>query len=86
MSEKLVHKGKLTQDQEGSLVLVDEANKGYKVDNVVAAVWSKCENKTENEVTEELSAQVQETEKPGVKQAVKEIVGKLKEVNLVATA
>lgn len=82
MSEKLTRKGQIAKDQEGSLLLVDEKNKAYKVDEVVAAVWSKFNDKTVDEVADDISNEIG-ADKEKVKEAVKTIATDLKHVNLL---
>ena len=35
---QMKRKGKLAKNEEGSLILINEENKGYRVDEVVAAI------------------------------------------------
>lgn len=80
--EKLKRKGSLSKDQEGSLVLVNDNKQGYKVDQVVAAIWYATDGKTEDELASDLAAETQ-ADKGTIKKDVSTIVTKLKEVNLV---
>lgn len=82
MLEKLNRKGSITQE-DGTLVLVDDNHKGYKVDNVVAVIWTKCNNKTIEEVADEISKELQDLDKNSITEAVKVIVQDLKNVHLV---
>lgn len=75
-------KGVLTRNREGSLILVNEDKKGYKVDEIVAVIWSKCDGKTIDTLTKEIAgeAKIDENE---LRPHIKNIIDKLKEAKLV---
>jgi hypothetical protein len=79
---KLKRKGELFRDEEGNLVLVNETNEAYKVDEVVAYVWSICDGKTVNEVVTEFS-NLSETSIEEVREPLVDLINRLKAASLV---
>ena len=75
-------KGRLMQDSENNLVLVNEKDKGYRVDEVVAIIWSKAEGKTLESLVKEIADETQLNEAE-VKPHVETIINKLKEAELI---
>ena len=75
-------KGVLTRAEDGSLVLVNEEKKGYRVDEVVAVVWSRCDGKTIEGLTKEMSEETKMSEEE-LRPHIEKIVSKLKEVKLI---
>jgi len=82
--ERLKRQGQLAQDPDGSLVIIDGGGKAYKADNIIIAVWLKCDGKTVEEVVEDIAKDVAGVEKGTLKDAVQTIVTDLKKVNLLA--
>lgn len=82
-SQKLVKKGSATRDKEGNLLLINEENQAYRVDESVAAVWDRCEGKTVNELTTEVATSTGR-KFDDLKGPVDNLVTKLKEAQLVA--
>jgi hypothetical protein len=80
--QKLKRKGRVIEMENGSMVLVNEDEQGFKVDVLVAAIWYLSEGKEEEELCREVAS------KSGmaleqVKPIVTEVVSKLKESKLV---
>ncbi len=79
---KLKRRGELFKDEEGNLVLVNEANEAYRVDEIVAYVWSICEGKTFDEVVTEFS-NLSETSIEEVREPLLDLINRLKAASLV---
>ena len=79
---KLKRKGELFRDEEGNLVLVNEANEAYRVDEIVAYVWSICDGKTIDEVVTEFS-NLSETSVEEVREPLIDLINRLKAVSLI---
>jgi hypothetical protein len=79
---KLKRKGELFRDEGGNLVLVNEVNEAYKVDEVVAYVWSICDGKTVNEVVAEFS-NLSETSVEEVREPLIDLINRLKAASLI---
>jgi hypothetical protein len=79
---KLKRKGELFRDEEGNLVLVNEANEAYRVDEIVAYVWSICDGKTIDEVVTEFS-NLSETSVEEVREPLIDLINRLKAASLI---
>jgi len=79
---QMKRKGKLAKNEEGSLILINEENKGYRVDEVVAAIWSRCDGKSVDGLTREIAEETKLSEEE-LKPQIERIVGKLKEAKLI---
>lgn len=75
-------KGRLVRSKEGSLILIDDENKGYRVDEVVAVVWSRCDGKTIDSLTKDIANETKIDEKE-LKPQIEKIINKLMEAKLV---
>ncbi len=79
---RLKRKGELFKDEEGNLVLINEANEAYKVDEVVAYIWSICDGKTFEEVVIEF-ADLSETSVDEIKTPLLDLINRLKSASLI---
>jgi len=79
---KFKRKGELLKDEEGNLLLVNELNEAYRVDEIVAYIWSICEGKTFDEVASELASQG-EVEVEEVKPPLQDLISKLRSASLI---
>ena len=79
---KLKRKGELFRDEEGNLVLVNEANEAYRVDEIVVYVWSICDGKTIDEVVTEFS-NLSETSIEEVREPLIDLINRLKAASLI---
>ncbi|MCD6591405.1 MAG: PqqD family protein [Thaumarchaeota archaeon] len=79
---RLKRKGELFKDEEGNLILVNEANEAYRVDEVVAYIWSICDGKTIEEVVTEF-ADLSETSIDEIKAPLLDLINRLKSASLV---
>ena len=79
---KLKRKGELFKDEEGNLLLVNEANEAYRVDEVVAYIWSICDGKTIEEVVTEF-ANLSETSVEEIKAPLLDLISRLKSASLI---
>ncbi|MEM0329041.1 MAG: PqqD family protein [Nitrososphaerota archaeon] len=79
---KLKRKGELFKDEEGNLILVNEANEAYRVDEIVAYVWSICDGRTVEEVVTEFS-NLSETSADEVREPLLDLINRLKAASLV---
>jgi len=81
---KFKRKGELLKDEEGNLLLVNELNEAYRVDEIVAYIWSICEGKTFDEVASELASQGEvEVEVEEVKPPLQDLISKLRSASLI---
>ena len=79
---KLRRKGALLKNEEGELVLVNESNQAYKVDEVVAYIWSICDGKTLNEVVDTF-AEASNVSVEEIREPLTNLIDKLKSASLV---
>ncbi|OYT67716.1 MAG: PqqD family protein [Candidatus Wolframiiraptor sp. EX4484-121] len=79
---RLKRRGALFKDEEGGLLLVNDDNQAFKVDEVVAYIWSICDGKTVNEVVMEF-AKVSNVEADEVRQPLMTLLEKLRSVSLI---
>ncbi|MCD6341991.1 MAG: PqqD family protein [Thaumarchaeota archaeon] len=79
---KLKRRGNLFKDEGGTLVLVNDDNEAYKVDEVVAYVWSICNGKTVTEVITEF-ASISETDVEEIKAPLLDLINRLKSASLI---
>lgn len=79
---KFKRKGELVKDEEGNLLLVNELNEAYRVDEIVAYIWSMCDGKTFNEVATELATQG-EVDVEEVKPPLQDLLSKLRSASLI---
>ncbi|GEM_PF-3832722 len=80
--KKLKRKGRVLEMEDGSMVLVNENEQGFKVDVLVAAIWYLAEGKEEEELCKEVASKSGMTLEQ-VKPIVTSVVSKLKESKLV---
>jgi hypothetical protein len=79
---KFKRKGELLKDEEGNLLLVNELNEAYRVDEIVSYILSICEGKTFDEVASELASQG-EVDVEEVKPPLQDLISKLKSASLI---
>jgi len=79
---RLRRKGNLFKDETGNLILVNEDNEAYRVDEVVAYVWSICDGKTVEEVITEF-ANLSETDVEELREPIIDLINRLKSASLV---
>jgi len=79
---RLRRKGNLFKDETGNLILVNEENEAYRVDEVVAYVWSICDGKTVEEVITEF-ANLSETDVEELREPIIDLINRLKSASLV---
>jgi len=79
---KLKRKGTLFKNEEGELVLVNEENEAFKVDEVVAYIWSICDGKTVGEVVDAF-AELSNVSAEDVRDPLTNLIDKLKSVSLI---
>ncbi|MEM0261426.1 MAG: PqqD family protein [Nitrososphaerota archaeon] len=75
-------KGELFRDEEGNLLLVNEANEAYRVDEIVAYIWTICDGKTFDEVAQEIASQG-DVDVEEVKPPLQDLIDKLKAASLL---
>jgi hypothetical protein len=85
MSEekRLSKKGWVTQSPEGDLLLVNDKGTAYKVSESVVAVWNIFEDKTVEEVINEIASQV-DVDINELREVVKQLTSQLEEAELLA--
>lgn len=79
---RMARKGVVMKDEEGRLLLVNEDNEAYIVSEMVVAIWDRCDGKTLNELANELAEAIGR-DVVEVREALSELIGKLKEAKLV---
>ena len=79
---RLKRKGRVLEMENGSVVLVNEKEQGFKVDMVVAAIWYMCEGREEEEVCKEVASKTG-MDLEEVRPLVATVISKLKETKLV---
>ncbi|MCD6371752.1 MAG: PqqD family protein [Candidatus Aenigmarchaeota archaeon] len=82
MEPTLKRKGRIAKNQEGNLVLINEDNQGFRVDEVIAAVWYESDGKTISQLVDKFSEEDKEN-KELIRKDIEAIIEKLKEVKLV---
>ncbi len=78
----MARKGGVLRDDEGKLLLVNEDNEAYIASEMVVYIWNVCDGKTLDELTKEIAEAVNR-DAVEVKEALSELIGKLKEAKLV---
>ncbi|PUA31520.1 MAG: hypothetical protein B9J98_06115 [Candidatus Terraquivivens tikiterensis] len=79
---RIARKGGVVRDEEGKLLLVNEDNEAYIASEMVVYIWNACDGKTLDELTKEIAEAVNR-DAGEVKEALSELIGKLKEAKLV---
>jgi hypothetical protein len=80
---KYLKKGNIAKSENNELLLVNESDKAYKVDEAVIAVWNMCDGtRTKEEIVEKLSKEAH-VEKEKINEAVSDILAKLEEADLL---
>ncbi len=79
---KLKRRGNLFKDETGTLVLVNDDNEAYRVDEIVAYIWSICDGKTIEEVVTEF-ADLSETNIDELREPVMDLINRLKSASLI---
>ena len=82
-NKKLSKRGFVTQTPEGELLLVNEKGEAYKVNESVVAVWNIFEDKTVNEVIDEIANQIN-VDPNEIKPAIEQLTAQLLEAELLA--
>lgn len=80
--KRLSKKGWLSQTPEGDLLLVNEKGEAYRVNEAVAAIWQLFDDKTVNEVVEEVAFQVRR-DPSELKEQIEQLASKLVEAGLI---
>ena len=80
---RLTHKGHIMETPEGELLLVNENGVAYRVNESVIAVWSLFEDKTVDEVVEEVSKELQ-IDPDEIRQAIADLAEQLIQAELLA--
>lgn len=78
---RLKRKGALVRES-GSIILVNEENKAFGVDEVVAYIWSICDGKTIEEVVDEFS-EASNIPADELREPITNLINKLKSVSLL---
>ena len=80
---KMKRLGKIVKDREGNLILVNEENEGFRINEVIAVIWYESDGKTIEELVNEFASKDLE-HKDLIRKDIVNIVKKLKEVRLIA--
>ncbi len=76
-------KGELAKDENGTMVLVNEKEQAFRVDEPVIAIWQMCDGiRTKEDICTVVKEQTGMTTEDAEK-VVSEVIGKLGEVELV---
>ncbi|GBC69666.1 hypothetical protein HRbin01_01368 [archaeon HR01] len=81
--KRLSKRGWVTQSPEGDLLLVNDKGTAYKVSESVVAVWNIFEDKTVEEVVNEIASQV-DVDINELREVVKQLTSQLQEAELLA--
>ncbi|MCS7136104.1 MAG: PqqD family protein [Nitrososphaerota archaeon] len=84
-SIRITRKGTALRDEEGKLLLVNEDNEAYIANEIVVYIWNLCDGKTLDELTKEIAEAVNR-DTGEVREALSELIGRLKEAKLVEYA
>jgi hypothetical protein len=80
---KPMKKGSVGKTEEGEIVLVNEQNQAFKVNEVAVVVWNRCDGQmTIDDLTKEFSQKTNQ-EEGTVKQAIETIVDQMEKVGLM---
>lgn len=79
---RFTKRGYVMESPEGELLLVNESGVAYRVNESVIAVWNSFEDKTVDEVVEELSQQLQVSPSE-ISDAVKRLATQLVDAELL---
>ncbi|MBE0516547.1 MAG: PqqD family protein [Methanophagales archaeon] len=79
----IAKKGRLVEDQAGTVLLVNENEHAFRADESVIAIWQMCDGtRTEEDICTIVTEQTDMTTEDAEK-VVSEIIGKLRKVELV---
>ena len=81
--KRLSKRGWVTQSPEGDLLLVNDKGTAYKVSESVVAVWNIFEDKTVEEVVNEIASQV-DVDINELREVVKQLTSQLQDAELLA--
>lgn len=85
MIKKLQRKGKLSESEEGNLLLVNENEKAFPADETVISIWQRCDGDTTKEdLVEEINAGTDQS-KNEIQEALDKITDELESLNLLET-
>jgi hypothetical protein len=80
---KPMKKGSVGKTEKGEIVLVNEQNQAFKVNEVAVVVWNRCDGKiTIDDLTKEFSQKTNQ-EEAVVRQAIETIVDQMEKVGLM---
>lgn len=74
--------GSLTKNKEGRLILINENKEGYVVDELIAFIWMKSDNRSREQLNEEIATELK-TDANEIKDDINKIVDKLKDAQLL---
>jgi len=80
--KRLSKKGIVSQTPEGDLLLVNEQGDAYKVNETVIAIWNLFEEKSVEEVVEEVASQINR-DPADIRSSIEELAAKLLEAGLI---
>lgn len=79
----ITKKGKLVEDQAGTVLLVNEKEQAFRADESVIAIWQMCDGtRTKEDICTVVKEQTDMTT-DDAERVVSDIIGKLREVELV---
>jgi hypothetical protein len=80
---KFLKKGNIAKSNENELLLVDENEKAYKVDQTIVVIWSMCDgNTTEEQIVDNLTKETK-IKRTEIEKAISDILAKLEQVGLI---
>jgi hypothetical protein len=80
---KYLKKGKPAKSDKNEPLIVDEANKAYKVNGTIMAVWNMCDGKrTQEQLVDDLANETK-IEKAKISEILADVLPKLEQVGLV---
>lgn len=81
-AEKLFKKGQAGKAEDGSLVLVNEDQTAYKIDEVVLMIWDMCNGISFNDILNEITNN-SEQDAATIKEALEGLFTQLQENKLI---
>ncbi len=76
-------RGKLGKNPDGSYILINDKQKGYKADMALVVVWDYCDGTRSQDDVIKLIAERMETTRKKVSKTVPLIINKLRELELM---
>ena len=80
---KPMKKGSVGKTEEGEIVLLNEKNRAFKVNEVAMVVWNRCDGQMTIDDLAKVFSQKMNQEEGAVKQAIETIVDQMEKAGLM---